>query len=99
MKLGLVGLGRMGASLAGSAMRHGHQIVGYNKNPVCTRELVEQGLEPAFSLAELVQKLAPPRLVLIYVPHGDAVNATVAELNGLMQAGDVVECHPPIEGG
>lgn len=90
MQVGMIGLGRMGASLSRAAMRHGHRVVGFNKNPARTRDLAADGLQPAFTLAELVQALPPPRLVLLYVPHGDAVDSTVTELQGLLQPGDVV---------
>lgn len=90
MKFGIVGLGRMGASLARHAREKGHHVVGYNKGPEPTRSLANEGLEPAFSLAELVGKLAPPRAVLVYVPHGKPTDATVAELGSLLQGGDVV---------
>lgn len=90
MNLGIVGLGRMGASLARSAMKHGHRVAGYNKNPDRTRALAGEGLDPADSLADLVHKLPLPRLLLIYVPHGAAVNATIAELKGLLQPDDLV---------
>lgn len=90
MNLGIVGLGRMGASLARLAMEKGHHVAGYNKNPQFTQELATKGLDPAFSLAELVSKLAPPRLVVIYVPHGKPTESTIGELTGLLEPGDLV---------
>ncbi len=68
----------------------GHHVAGYNKNPQFTQELATKGLDPAFSLAELVFRLAPPRLVVIYVPHGKPTDSTIAELIGLLQPGDLV---------
>lgn len=44
----------------------------------------------ASSLAELVAELEPPRIALIYVPHGDPTRQMIAELKGCLQKGDVV---------
>ena len=70
MHVGIIGLGQMGGSLARLAMEKGHRVAGYNRNPQRTQELAKEGLDPAFSLAELVGKLEPPRLLVIYVPQG-----------------------------
>jgi 6-phosphogluconate dehydrogenase len=90
MNVGIVGLGRMGGNLARLAMEKGHRVAGYNQDPRRTQDLAKEGLEPALSLGELVRNLEPPRLVLIYVPHGRPTDATVTELKGLLQPGDVV---------
>ena len=90
MRFGIVGLGRMGGDLARQAMEKGHRVVGYNKSPDPTKNLAKEGLEPAFSVEELVEKLAPPRIILIYVPHGKPTEQVLAELKGRLQTGDVV---------
>lgn len=85
MKLGLVGLGRMGAGIAERLRRAGHEVVGYDANPVAS---------DVASLADLVAALEAPRIVWVMVPAGDATQATLAELAALLDAGDIV-----IEGG
>lgn len=90
MKFGVVGLGRMGGSLSRLAMEKGHSVAGYNRIASNTQALEKEGLEPAYSLAELVEKLSPPRVLLIYVPHGKPTETTVAEMKSLLQPGDVV---------
>jgi 6-phosphogluconate dehydrogenase len=89
MRLGVVGLGRMGGNLARAALEHGHQVVGYNADERLTRELAAEGLEPAESLGQLVELLSPPRLVLIYVPHGAPTEQVCDSLRELLAAGDV----------
>ena len=90
MKFGIIGLGRMGGSLARLAMDKGHRVAGYNKAAPRTEALTREGLDPAFSLAELVEKLQRPRILVIYVPHGKPTDDTIAELTGLLELGDVV---------
>jgi 6-phosphogluconate dehydrogenase len=89
MKLGIVGLGRMGGNLARAALEHGHEVVGYDPASAA-RELAGEGLEPAGSLPDLIDKLPSPRVVLIYVPHGDPTERVCEQLRGLASAGDVV---------
>ncbi|TDD03441.1 decarboxylating 6-phosphogluconate dehydrogenase [Saccharopolyspora terrae] len=85
MQLGLVGLGRMGFNMRERLRAAGHEVVGYDRNP---------DVSDAASVAEMVEKLAGPRIVWIMVPHGDPTRQTIEELSGLLSAGDLV-----IEGG
>jgi 6-phosphogluconate dehydrogenase len=90
MRFGIVGLGRMGANLARAALDHRHQVVGYDPGEAARRELAAEGLEAASSLQELIGKLDPPRIVLIYVPHGDPTERVCDQLRGLAAEGDVI---------
>jgi 6-phosphogluconate dehydrogenase len=90
MRFGIVGLGRMGAGLALQAMEKGHHAVGYDTSAEERHELVQAGLERAVSLEELVSKLQPPRLVLLYVPHGEPIETVSRELRPLLEDGDIV---------
>lgn len=90
MRFGVVGLGRMGANLALHAIEKGHAVVGYDPNEETVRALAKEGIEPAASLAELASKLPPPRIVMIYVPHGDPTESVCQALQPLLAAGDTV---------
>jgi 6-phosphogluconate dehydrogenase len=90
MRFGIVGLGRIGGALGLQALEKGHQPVGYNRSPEDTKSLAKQGLEPAFSLQELVKKLDPPRLILVYVPHGKPTDQVLGDLKNLLAKGDIV---------
>jgi 6-phosphogluconate dehydrogenase len=81
MKLGMVGLGRMGGNMAERLRRHGHEVVGYDRSP----DVSQVG-----SLAELVQVLPKPAVVWVMVPAGEPTRATIAELAGYLQPGDLV---------
>jgi 6-phosphogluconate dehydrogenase len=85
VKVGIVGLGRMGGNMAARLGAAGHEVVGYD----AYSEASEVG-----SLADLVARLDPPRVVWAMVPAGDATEAVVGELAGLLAPGDVV-----IDGG
>jgi 6-phosphogluconate dehydrogenase len=90
MRVGIIGLGRMGANLALSALEHGHELVGHDRDAEVTDELAQQGVEPAGSPADLVGRLSPPRIVLLYLPHGAPTEAMCETLRELLEVGDVV---------
>jgi 6-phosphogluconate dehydrogenase len=90
MRIGFIGLGRMGANMVRRLVRDGHEVVAFNRTPEKTQEIMTEGAEGAFSLAELVGKLAAPRAVWVMVPAGDATEAMIAELMGLLAPGDTI---------
>ena len=63
MQVGFIGLGRMGANMVRRLVRSGHEVTAYNRTPDKTREIATEGATAAFSIAELVEKLATPRVV------------------------------------
>jgi 6-phosphogluconate dehydrogenase len=89
----MIGLGRMGANLVRRLMRDGHECVVYDVDADVIEALAGEGAVPAASLAELVEKLEPPRAAWIMVPAG-FVQDTLDELSGLMDSGDAI-----IDGG
>ena len=65
MKLGMIGLGRMGANMAQRLMRGGHQVVGFDPKPDARKALTDKGGEAADQLATLVEKLPAPRTLIV----------------------------------
>ena len=94
MKIGMIGLGKMGGNMAERLTQGGHQVVGYNKDAVNPERIKEIGLEMASSVEELVKRLPAPRTVWIMVPAGKPTQETVDRLAGLLSPGDVI-----IDGG
>jgi 6-phosphogluconate dehydrogenase len=93
MKIGMIGLGRMGSNMALRLIEAGHQIVAFNRRAENVTALVKQGGLGAASLAELVRKLEPPRAIWLMIPAA-AVDDTIRELRPLLTKGDVI-----IDGG
>jgi len=94
MKLGMVGLGRMGGNMAARLVRGGHEVVAFDPSPEAVERAVAEGSEGAGSLAELCEMLESPKIVWIMVPAGDITEGTVRELAEILGDGDVV-----IDGG
>lgn len=93
MHLGMIGLGRMGASLVRRLTKDGHQCVVYDVNPAAVNKLATGDVQGAASIAELVAKLAKPRAVWVMVPAA-VTGKTIEELASRMEAGDII-----IDGG
>ena len=94
MKLGMIGLGRMGANMAERLLRGGHQVVGFDPNAAARTALEGKGATSADALASLVQSLETPRIVWLMVPAGKITDDTVDALLALLEPGDTV-----IDGG
>ena len=85
MKIGMVGLGKMGGNMRQRIRNAGHEVVGYDRNP---------DVSDVASLQEMVDKLTDsPRVVWLMLPI-DVVNATIDQLTPMLKPGDIV-----IDGG
>ena len=72
MKLGLIGLGRMGANMARRLRKGGIDVHAWNRDAGVTEKLAaETGLSAAASLEALVAGLKPPRVVWLMLPAGE----------------------------
>lgn len=94
MKIGFVGLGKMGSNMVERLLQHNHQVVAYDLSEKARREVSDKGAEIVTSLEELVKKLEAPRAVWVMVPAGEPTEDTINSLSSLLQKGDVI-----IDGG
>src|SRR2546428_13928242 len=94
MRLGMVGLGRMGGNMTIRMIRFGHQVVAFDPNPEARERVGAVGAEPAERLEGLVAQLEAPRTGWIMVPPRAATEQTLDHLMGVMAEGGVV-----IDGG
>jgi 6-phosphogluconate dehydrogenase len=82
MKLGMVGLGKMGGNMSVRLRQGGHEVVGYDRDPK---------VSDVADLAGLVEALdGGPRVVWVMVPSGDPTEAAIRELGRLLAPGDIV---------
>lgn len=90
MKVGLVGLGKMGLNLAMNMLEHGHQVAAYDVNAEAVAGVSAAGGTGVHSLAELVGQLECPRVLWLMVPSGALTENVIAELTPLLSAGDIL---------
>jgi|SRR5688572_15561150 6-phosphogluconate dehydrogenase len=90
MRLGMVGLGRMGGNMSIRLLRRGHEVVGYARSEESRGRVARHGANAVTSLEELVSVLDRPRAVWLMVPAGDPTEKTVTRLGELLEAGDII---------
>jgi 6-phosphogluconate dehydrogenase len=89
MQVGMIGLGRMGASMVRRLMRGGHECVVHDVSADAVRALAREGAAGAESLEAFVARLTKPRVVWLMVPAA-VVDATLEKLIPHLAAGDIV---------
>ncbi len=94
MELGIVGLGRMGGSMAERLLRAGHTVVGYDREEESVEALRQNGGIGVGSLRELVESLSVPRALWLMIPAGSPVGEAIAEMIPMLGRGDTI-----IDGG
>src|SRR5437868_6919658 len=94
MRLGMVGLGRMGANMTRRLIRGGHELVVTDLSAENVKKIAGEGAIASASLDDFVGKLDKPRIAWLMVPAGGPTEQTVQALAQRMQAGDIL-----IDGG
>jgi 6-phosphogluconate dehydrogenase len=94
MKIGLIGLGRMGGNIARRLMQAGHEIVAYDRNADAVQALAKDGAEAANSLDDMRAKLDSPAIWWVMLPAGGPTEDTIGAIGEGAHDGDIV-----IDGG
>jgi 6-phosphogluconate dehydrogenase len=89
MRVGMIGMGRMGSGMARRLLRAGHSVVAYDVIAQASAELARDGAGVAGTIYDLVAALEPPRVAWMMLPAG-VVQGTVEALAALVQPGDVI---------
>jgi 6-phosphogluconate dehydrogenase len=89
MKIGMIGLGRMGSNMVRRLLKGGHQCVVYDQSVQAVNDLVNKNADGAKTLTEFVQKLDKPRIVWLMVPAA-RVDKAIADLLPLLEKGDII---------
>jgi 6-phosphogluconate dehydrogenase len=94
MRIGMIGLGKMGGNMAQRLTQGGHEVIAYDPHPPDAARVQEMRTTLVADLAGLVQQLSAPRTVWIMVPAGKPTQDTVDALAKLLSPGDLI-----IDGG
>ena len=94
MRIGLIGLGKMGANLAMNFKDHNHDVLGYDLSKEACNSLAEQGIHIAENEDQLIQALDKPRVIWLMLPCGNPTDSTIRMLSEKLEDGDIV-----IDGG
>lgn len=91
MRIGIVGLGKMGANMARRLRRGGIEVVAFNRSAGVTDNLVaDAGVTASYSLEQLVEALPVPRVLWLMLPAGDVTQQAIDQVLQLLSSGDVL---------
>jgi 6-phosphogluconate dehydrogenase len=90
MRIGLIGLGKMGYNLGLNLLDHKHEVVAYDVNDEAVERIAKDGAIGVHSLKELAEKLDTPRILWIMVPHGPIIDQIIAEVLPHLSSGDII---------
>jgi 6-phosphogluconate dehydrogenase len=94
MRIGMIGLGKMGANMTQRLIRGGHEVVVTDVNPQAIESVVAMGAIGAMDIADMVQKLSPSRIIWLMLPAGDPTESVITQLATMLDMGDII-----IDGG
>ena len=94
MKIGFIGLGKMGYNMVQRLLLDKHEVVVFNRDRTKIDEITKKGAVPAYSLEDLVNKLPEKKVVWLMVPSGKPVDENIDALTDLLKEKDII-----IDGG
>ena len=94
MKLGFVGLGKMGSNMVKRLLERGHEITAFAPSKESREDARSHGAQVVDSLQGLTENVAPPRVIWLMVPAGRVTDEVIRSLVPLLREGDIV-----IDGG
>lgn len=94
MQVGIIGLGKMGFNLALNLKRNNYQVVAQDVNTHFVSQIGDQGIETAYTVEELCQKLTGRKVIWLMVPAGEIVDAVIVSLLPYLSKNDII-----IDGG
>jgi 6-phosphogluconate dehydrogenase len=94
MKIGIIGMGRMGANIARRLMLAKHEAVVWDRNQPAIDDVVKDGAIAATSLEDMKGKLDSPAIYWVMLPAGDPTEQTIETISGFAAEGDII-----IDGG
>ena len=94
MDVGFIGLGRMGLGMGTRLVRAGHSVSGFDVSDGKRADAQQAGIRWVDAPAAFAEVLKPPRVVIIMVPAGPAVDKAIEAVAPAISPQDVL-----IDGG
>ena len=96
MKIGFIGLGRMGRNMVLNLIEHAHEVVVYNRTPKVTKEFIKETNKAlaSFSIEELIEKLPKQKIIWLMIKAGKPIDDTISSLLPHITKEDII-----IDGG
>jgi 6-phosphogluconate dehydrogenase len=94
MKLGIIGMGRMGRNMAIRLIKGGHRVVIYDRTPEKALAMEKEGAVVSCEFGEFIKKLGKPQIVWLMLPAGEITEAKIKKITPMLKKGAIL-----IEGG
>jgi 6-phosphogluconate dehydrogenase len=94
MKIGLIGLGKMGSNMVLRFLKDKHEVVVYDRTPQPVKDLEKKGAIGSASVSDLLKKLPKQKIVWLMIPAGDPTIKAIKDISKELSKGDIV-----IDGG
>ncbi len=90
MRVGMIGLGKMGANMTRRLLGGGHEVVALDRDAAAVKAVAAVGAVPAQSIEDLLRQLPAPRAVWMMVPAGAITEQTIESLTPLLSENDLI---------
>jgi 6-phosphogluconate dehydrogenase len=90
MKIGMIGLGRMGGNMVRRLIKGGHECSVFDQSPDKVKELAREGAHGCSSISHLKSQLKSPRIYWLMLPAGEVTEKTIDALEPELEANDIV---------
>jgi 6-phosphogluconate dehydrogenase len=94
MKIGFIGLGKMGGNMALRLLEDGHSVVGYDPDEASMNKAAKTGVLPSNNYNDLVNQLESPAIIWLMVPAGEITGKVIDEISDILKPDDIL-----IDGG
>ncbi len=94
MKIGFIGLGKMGFNMVENLLDKKHKVITYDLNTEAVNEIIIKGAVGTSSISDLAEQLHAPKIIWLMVPAGNPVDKTIDSLIPFLSKGDII-----IDGG
>lgn len=94
MRVGVIGLGKMGYNLSLNLVKKNNEVVAYDKNEETRNKSRNSGIDIAESIKELCEKLNNKKIIWLMIPCGEIVDKCIEEIAEYLNPGDII-----IDGG
>lgn len=94
MKIGFIGLGRMGFNMVQNLLDKKHEVVAFDMNEESVNQVSNDGAVGVRSIQEMAEELSSPKVFWVMVPAGKPVDMVIEEILKYTKTGDII-----IDGG
>ncbi|MDB7982908.1 MULTISPECIES: phosphogluconate dehydrogenase (NAD(+)-dependent, decarboxylating) [Faecalicoccus] len=94
LKIGVIGLGKMGVNIAMNLQSHGYGVVGFDTSVSARNFSKNQGIEVKENIRELLSALDDRKVVWLMLPSGETIDDCINQLTPYLMKDDIL-----IDGG